>query len=181
MNQDSWKNVHDELAACCAALFESCGVPTRCEGPLDADAPPAAGIVAFIGFSGAKLTGSLALVLPEALVEETHPMRGHVAGDARAALHDWAGEISNQVLGRLKNRLLAGDIVLQLSTPITLQGTDLRGRAGAHDGFTRLRFVAGSRAFELHFDANAEPGVELAILPPDGAADDPTQGDCLMF
>jgi hypothetical protein len=181
VNRDSWKIVHDELAACCAALFEGCGVPTRCEGPLAADAPPAAGIVAFIGFSGAKLTGSLALVLPEALVEETHPMRGRIAGDPRAALHDWAGEISNQVLGRLKNRLLGGGIVLQLSTPIPLQGTELRGRAGAHDGVARFLFLAGSKPFELHFDANAETEVELSPLPPEDGGDEVTQGDCLLF
>jgi CheY-specific phosphatase CheX len=181
LNRESWQIVHEELSRCCGELFERCGVATRSEGLLPDDAQPAAGLVAFIGFSGEKLTGSLALVLPETLIEQTHPMRGQIAGDPRAAMHDWAGELSNQLLGSLKNRLLRYGVVLQLSTPITLQGRELRGRSEAREGFACLRFRASDAAFDLHFDASAAEGVEISARTPDEATDDVANGDVLLF
>ncbi len=181
MKPESWGVVHGELEACCAEFFSHCGVVARCEGSLASNEPPASGVIAFIGFSGAKLSGSLALVLPQLLLEQTHPMRGKITGDPLAAFHDWAGEISNQILGQLKNRLLRHGIVLQLCTPMTMQGTELRGRVDPREGFARPRFRAAESTFDLHFDATAEPEVELSPLESTESNDAAEQGECLLF
>lgn len=181
MNRENWKTVHELLIACCAEMFAGCGAATECEGALIDGQPMAEGVIAFIGFSGEAISGSLALVMPESLVSRTHPMNGRIVGDARAALHDWAGEISNQVLGSFKNRLLAHGVVLQLSTPITLEGRHLRGGTEGRDGCVRLRFAAGEQRFDLHFDATAAPEFVLPDAAPAGADDGAANGDCFLF
>ncbi len=106
------------LQSSAIAMFEAYGVAAS-------EATPASGtrlreFAAIIGFSGAQLRGSLVVTLDRALVEVSGG--GQVEGNAQL---DWVGEVANQVLGRLKNRLLQFGVNIDLSTPVAISGDDL--------------------------------------------------------
>ncbi|MBI2389581.1 MAG: chemotaxis protein CheX [Deltaproteobacteria bacterium] len=160
MKPDSWKRLHAQLARCCEALFRANALEVVEAGPVEHVGPYAQSIVSVIGFSGEQLSGSLALLLPPSVVERSHPLRETGPLDA-AARHDWAGEVGNQLLGRLKNRLLSYGIVLQMATPMTFSGREVFGAGERHEGFVCLRFRAGDDAFDVVFDGAAQVDIAL--------------------
>merc|ERR1712146_853533 len=48
-----------------------------------------------------------------------------VANGAKDANYDWIGELANQLLGRLKNKLLSWNVEVALSTPVLVHGAQL--------------------------------------------------------
>jgi hypothetical protein len=71
---------------------------------------------ASIAFSARAAQGTVTLTLGEELLY--HSLRALVADDVRrVVLTDWAGELANQLLGRLKAKLVGHQVVLQISTP----------------------------------------------------------------
>ncbi len=87
-----------------------------------------AGVVGFTGsaFRGTVLVAStfelIALARPPRLREKT--LSKNSSSDW-LMVRDWAGELANQVLGRIKNRLAAYGVVFDVSPPAALSGTAL--------------------------------------------------------
>ncbi len=81
-----------------------------------------AATLAVIGFVGKGVRGSLVMLALEASVSKWLAAMGDAGGDPVDAL----GEFANMLLGRLKNRLLLEGLVLQVSTPTTAAGNQLR-------------------------------------------------------
>ena len=79
-------------------------------------------LAAAIGFTGRQARGSLALTLPKALALETAPLEAL----EELVLSDWVGEMANQLLGRLKNRLIPHGVDIRLSTPTIVEGRQVR-------------------------------------------------------
>lgn len=99
-----------------------------------------------IGFSGNDLRGSVMLGCTEDLLR---------AADTQ----DWLGELTNQLMGRIKNRLLQHDIAIFSSLPVVLGGdqiTPLDVQSAGH------LFSACGGIVSLWFDALPRPGLELA-------------------
>jgi CheY-specific phosphatase CheX len=102
------RTIFDHLVRSCATdAFAGEGIPLR-----DSDGRAHLELIAVIGFSGRHMRGALGI--------------GAVREVARAANatspEDWLGEISNRVLGRLKNRLLTHDVEISLALPMVLRG-----------------------------------------------------------
>ena len=84
------------------------------------DEKPHFGIIAVIGFSGHKLDGAVGFAAEESILIEGY-------GEANTPLSDgWVGEIANQLLGRLKNALLAYGVEVQIAIPMVLHGLNLQ-------------------------------------------------------
>ena len=71
-----------------------------------------------MGYNGRNLRGSLAVAASESLLTESHPLRS-------PASRDWAGELSNQLTGFVKNGLWAYGVEIGLLTPTVLRGEHL--------------------------------------------------------
>lgn len=101
------------LNSACVELFASYGVVVRnTNDPRpDSDTPLLSGA---IGFIGAQLHGTCLLAADETLVHGSSPLEGRA--------RDWIGELSNQLLGRLKTKLLARSLIVSVSTPVVLSG-----------------------------------------------------------
>jgi hypothetical protein len=90
-------------------------------------------------FSSPAMTGALAMFLPQELATiAKHP------GQRSFEPMDWTREMCNQLLGRMKNRLLGCEIDLHTGLPMSVTGTLLdRHRSGkspeAIFGFRTLR------------------------------------------
>ncbi len=79
-------------------------------------------IVAVIGFSG-DYKGAVGFAAEKPLVKAAF-------GETNTTLSDsWVGEVSNQLLGRLKNALLAYGIEIQIALPMVLNGVKIQVRS----------------------------------------------------
>lgn len=70
-----------------------------------------------MGFVGDSVRGTCLLAAPQNTVEAAAPK------DAGA--RDWVGELANQLVGRLKAKLMARGATIALSTPVVLRGVKL--------------------------------------------------------
>jgi CheY-specific phosphatase CheX len=115
------------LAQVCSDMFRECaGFSELAED--DQRAPSATGpdtIVASIGLAGVDFRGALVIHAPPAFFQRSYPasLKRTVISDAQ--MIDWAGEISNQLLGRLKNRLCQFGLDFAISTPTVVRGDKL--------------------------------------------------------
>lgn len=80
----------------------------------ETDEPLYSGVMSFVGDT---LRGTCLLAAPEAVVLAAAP--------PGAGARDWVGELANQLVGRLKAKLLARGASIALSTPVVLRGVRL--------------------------------------------------------
>lgn len=81
-------------------------------------------IISVIGFVGPGLVGSLGLATSEHTLERLHCRdRGRASDDCSRG--DWLRELANQVLGRLKGRLLYRGLRIRLALPQSIRGMRL--------------------------------------------------------
>jgi CheY-specific phosphatase CheX len=101
--------------AACVELMQAYGVDlTPGNGWGDSDEVMFSGVMGFVGDS---VRGTCLLAAPQGAVEAAAPK------DAGA--RDWVGELANQLVGRLKAKLMARSVTIALSTPVVLRGVKL--------------------------------------------------------
>ena len=100
--------------AACVALFESYGLDMRHVAQI---APSAFDMLycGIVGFSGRDIRGGLVLAGSREALGASNPVE-------TAGIRDWVAELANQLAGRIKSRLLAHDVELQIATPVVLRG-----------------------------------------------------------
>jgi CheY-specific phosphatase CheX len=125
MNQESFGRMDDFIASATQELFNSHGLMVS-SSPPPATAEGENLLIATIGFTAAELRGTLVLAMDRGLAASSLPgnLKAREQGDEIVA--DWVGELSNQLLGRLKNRFGSIGIDIALSTPIVFAGKELR-------------------------------------------------------
>jgi CheY-specific phosphatase CheX len=194
MNQSDWNRVSAMLIDSATALLEAFGAPVRYDPAGEASHPPKDGLLAIIGFAGTQMRGSLVLSANRGLLERSRPVAavrvtpsvpGSAPGPAPSppavdALQDWIGELANQLLGRLKSRFLAHGVAIQLGTPTTVSGLELRARSGSGGPqATPLWLLSGDDWLVVRLDAIASPDAELSTsADPSSAA---AEGEVLLF
>jgi CheY-specific phosphatase CheX len=182
MDPSDWNRINGMLVDCAIALLHAFGTSARYD-PAGEDKHPAEdGMLAIIGFAGEKLRGSLVLSANPGLLEGSCPARtvGRTDATHGEILQDWIGELANQLLGRLKSRLLAHGVAIQLGTPTTVSGLELRVRScGGERPATPLWLHAGGDWLVVRLDAVAAPETKLSTSPdPSSAA---AEGEILLF
>ncbi|MEM6532527.1 MAG: chemotaxis protein CheX [Myxococcota bacterium] len=101
---------------------------------------------AALGFVGPNLRGTLFLATT-----------GGSMGVSSAMHDDWLGELANQLVGRVKNRLHKHGVDYTVSPPLVLRGTGIEAvtfgaeghlRFRAEDGDCQISFIAKTRDLE---------------------------------
>jgi CheY-specific phosphatase CheX len=101
--------------AACVELMQAYGVQLSPRlGWAESDEVMLSGVM---GFVGDAVRGTCVLAAPLGTIEAAAPK------DAGA--RDWVGELSNQLVGRLKAKLMARGATIALSTPVVLRGVKL--------------------------------------------------------
>lgn len=159
--------VGELCAEACGELFAAYGVTLTRTGRAwtQSDTVVVSGVM---GFVGSRLRGTCLLAGPSAIIAESCP----ATGSAR----DWMGELTNQLVGRLKTKLLSRGVEVALTTPIVLSGARLQPvPRGA-----LLPTVFDSHAGEVLVWVEAESGrdVTLAAAPTDSSGG---EGDIVFF
>lgn len=160
MDGRDWKDIDDTVVACTESLFGGLGMfihPSGDDGP-----PTVAHMLAIIGFGGRQLRGTVLLSASRDVLARSYPVAK--PGDAVSDddLRDWSGELVNQLAGRIKHRLLARGVTLEISTPIAVSGVELRlGAAWTNEHCLPHRFEIERHQVQMRFDAVASPTAAL--------------------
>jgi hypothetical protein len=136
------------------ALFGSYGAKLELDGSPAQKTLETANFLTVIGFSSRTFNGSLLLALPRPLVEHTLPAAG-------AGLADWCSELANQLLGRLKNRLIDYQVLLNMTLPVVISGGRFALPAKTRSITRYFCFVSDWGKFFVRLEAELGPNVEL--------------------
>ena len=108
--------IQDLAAKSCLELLQAYGVgaSTSAEPWRSTNEVMLAGVM---GFVSERLLGSCLLAGSRDVLMATAP------SDARP--RDWVGELANQLVGRLKSKLLGHGVTITMNTPVVLSGISL--------------------------------------------------------
>jgi CheY-specific phosphatase CheX len=166
--------LEDVVVSCGQGLFESIGLLVAHAGIVPHGAARWADMVSVIGLGGANLRGSLVLSVPSCLLRRTHP----TGTTEELDLADWQGELANLLLGRIKARLLARNVIVELATPVTIRAGDLSLGRFACTPFVHT-FEVDGEALQVGFQSVAQEGA--ALLPAARERVPVEAGEILMF
>jgi CheY-specific phosphatase CheX len=158
------------LTTATVELFASSGV-TIAPSPN----APTLDRVAVIGFGGGGLRGSLGLGVSNEVLEKL-ALPGREPG---ARLHDdWLAEMSNQLLGRVKNRLLRRGVTIAIALPMVLRGLRVE-IVGAGKELWSYPFDSSEGSICVWLDVLADP--EFTLASSDEGHDIPSEGELILF
>jgi hypothetical protein len=158
--------IDDIVNQCCLELFShyEMEISSIATAPADLNLM----FCGVIGFAGDDLRGSLLLACSR------EPLAA--AGDNPRAIRDWLAELANQLLGRIKNRLITLGATIYCSTPIVLRGDHL---APFGNQPSPQLFKTNGGVASVWFEAEARPDLILAQDPDHSAT--VHEGETLMF
>ena len=172
--QESNKVLEEVIQEALCELLECYGQGTPAEvHAVSRAAPPQTAFAASLGFTAEVLRGTLVLIAPEAAVARVLPpelSQGDITPDRLA---DWAAELSNQLVGRIKNKLLRYRIVVTLSVPSVFRAENLRcypRKTSMPIGATTVQLTTKLADFEAWFDVEMQPDIDFSqrhsVAPP---------------
>lgn len=171
MKEEHRRTLLGVISDSCSKLFEAYGVSLTRQ-PFEAGhALEEVSMVGVIGFTHPKLRGSLVLAAAEAPLRASN----HVTAPPR----DWIAELANQLLGRAKNRLLAYDLELQMSTPLALAGSHIRLVNSERGMEPEIFTTPAGGVVAVWFDGEASADLEL--VERSSAPEVANEGELMLF
>lgn len=152
-------------------LFKAYGIAIQ---EAKGGAVPSTPLCAVIGFTGPWLCGAAMIAADNALIAAACPVPG-------TSDRDWLAELANQLLGRVKNRLLPYGVEVYASTPVVLRGDRIAplGRDGTLPG-VMFQTTTGYRV-TVWIDHTVLDASKLDRLSRGEATDIPREGDVILF
>jgi hypothetical protein len=149
------------ISAACVSLFEDYQLPLRRvkEGQVHDGTPLL--FCGVVGFGGEQMKGSLLLATSREPLGRTSPTTD-------ASLREWIAELSNQLLGRIKNKLLSRGVTFHLLTPVVLRGEHIAPVSRAE--LVPFMFVCDGGYVCVWVDSELAPGVDLTNIIEGGGA-----------
>lgn len=160
----SFAEIQQYLVQAASDLFGGYGVPVEHTfgGAADVKGPA---IMAVIGYAATTARGALLILTSRSIVSDLAPEEMKAANlPQEVALRDVLGEFANMLLGRVKNKLLAHDMVPLLTTPTTVFGDDLQLPAPNSGMSAWHTFTTDKGAVFVRFDATFE--ADFVLDPP---------------
>ncbi|MCE9571697.1 MAG: chemotaxis protein CheX [Deltaproteobacteria bacterium] len=159
------ERVSQIVAVACRGLFEHYDVQLT-ELSAHLGLAPNLGACGIIGYSGDDMRGTLLLGASNGALQ---------VSDANGQ-RDWLAELTNQLLGRIKNQLLTFGITIYSSTPLVLRGDHLSPMG---DSPPPHLFATASGVIAVWFDSESRPGLEFAEVADASAT--VMEGEAMMF
>lgn len=176
---ETWSMIQETLVECALELFEGA---VRAVGPvtsaMDEVILSGESVVAVIGYGGDDLKGALMLQASRKVSDLLQPPDFREPDASDAVLRDVMGELANQLLGRMKNKLLQRGIVLSVATPMTALGSELRVDATGPSTSAWHAITLDVGPVLVRFDATMGPDFRLAAPAPPPEIN---EGDMLFF
>lgn len=163
------------LRQSCFELMADYGVSVTPQKWQAASASEPSLLIAEARFVGASLRGALVLSAPLAVVLETSHGACGMQTEVPRSLPDWSGELVNQLLGRLKNKLRAQDVSVDVGVPTLLAGVDV----SEHASDIRQSYSCAAGTFSILLAVVCAPGLVLGERGVDEGL--PSEGELLLF
>jgi hypothetical protein len=152
------------------ALFQAYDVSLEPTDLEDYRKGPELNLVSVIGFAGRGISGTLVLGATKEPLERSKP--------GRASERDWIAELANQLLGRIKNKVMRVGIEFYAMPPAVVSGNHL-APVTSHADFRPWVFATPGGIVCLWIEVAAAPELhpDVALM----TADIPAEGDVLLF
>lgn len=161
MSTDELTLLDEIVDAAAHGLFETVGLPLGQVREASGRTLQDDDVASSIGFTAPTLHGAATLVTRRDIVARSWPAELGQPSDRDVC--DWAGELVNQLLGRVKNALVTRGVVLDQSTPTVVVGRQVhRSPASTTVARTFLYDVSGGGTIQLYFDAVVAEGFSLS-------------------
>jgi hypothetical protein len=108
-----------------------------------------------VGFTSDQMRGSILLAATREPLGRTSPVND-------TSLREWIAELSNQLLGRFKNKLVSRGVNLHVSTPVVLRGVRLTPLTRTE--LRPLVFDCDDGCVCVWVDAELMKGVDLTVM-----------------
>jgi chemotaxis protein CheX len=149
------------IVSAARALFESNGLSLG-EQPGEGGLPPNDhDIAASIGFTAPQVQGAILMTTRKDLVARAWPRELRHREPSEREVCDWAGELVNQLLGRVKNALLPFGLTLEQSTPTVVTGKHVHRAPPSTNIARRYFFETSVGTLLIYFDAAMAKGLAL--------------------
>lgn len=156
----------DEIVEAAArALFESHGLSLGKLLEESHRAPDDHDIAASIGFTSPQVQGAILMTTRKELVARAWPHELRPREPSEAEVCDWAGELVNQLLGRVKNALSPFGLILEQSTPTVVTGKHVHRAPPSTNVARRYFFDTSVGSLLVYFDAAIAKGLTLSDEP----------------
>src|SRR5882724_669396 len=156
MRNPNNRPIDDLVFDCCRELFSAYELDLVPRDRSDFPATEELAVCGVMGFGGKSMRGALVLATTREPLEKTNP-------DSFGSQRDWVCELANQLMGRVKNRLLSRDVEILLATPAGLSGENLSPAP------SKLRapqvFAAANGFVCVWIDCECAEGFELSAMP----------------
>jgi len=153
LDAESTEILDDIINSACVAFMAAQGIAAKRTPQAETELRE---LAAVIGFAGAQLRGSLVITYDNALAAATCTDCGGTVN-----ILDWTGEVANQLLGRIKNKLLAHGVSIDLCTPVALSGKKLESTIGESVAVRSFTFNTMHGACTVYFDYRLVEQLEL--------------------
>lgn len=134
--------------------------------------------MAVIGFSGLKHRGHVGVALPIGTARRLHPL-GET--EEEGLVSDYAGELVNLLLGRVKVRFERYGLDVHAGTPVVLRGVDLSIHSCSEGRVAGC--VVASTGGEVHvwIDVLTPEEIDFEIVAVESDEQHPDPGEPLLF
>lgn len=149
----------EALRVSCVELMQNYGIEALSPSSVTASEQPVEVLVAGVDFKGRELRGTVALWASRSVLRET--TRQAPGLGENAPLQDWTCELTNQLAGRMKNKLRNYGVSLNVNVPRLLHGTDV---TELEQGLQH-RFSCDFGTLSAYLDVLIAPGFVLTEIP----------------
>jgi hypothetical protein len=150
------------LTACQMELLRERGTSPQLVQAERRGNPEGESIAAFIGFGNQDIRGSIAVFGQRELFARLHPLPPTIEP---RDLVDWACELVNQTVGRMRNRLLAFGVSLAFSVPQSALARELRLSSSFHPARSPISLSIDGMVMETWMELELRPGFEMPDAP----------------
>jgi CheY-specific phosphatase CheX len=171
------------VAEAMTALFEGCGVTIQ-EIQAKSPQPTGAAIAGLVGFTSDAMRGTLMIASTFDLFARSRPaeLRGQALSEYVARdwlyLRDWAAELANMLVGRVKNQFVSYGVTLRIATPTALSGSALAVATPSSKRTKPRVFRADRDEIWVWWDVLVDDAFVLERTDGEAAA---AEGDVLLF
>jgi CheY-specific phosphatase CheX len=137
-------------------------------------------VVASVGLSGRDVKGALVLMGDVDFLRSIYPAELSGATIAENDLADWAGEVANQLLGRLKNRFCRRGLDFSISTPTVIRGVRLQISGAEPGSGIHHRLVLDQRPVDVYFQVARQDDQPL-LQDEESTSTASAEGETLLF
>jgi hypothetical protein len=127
-------------------------------------------LVSIMSFQSDNMQGTAVMGCDAAFLERSHPSFDPQDPARESLLQDWLGELSNLIIGRLKNKLLPYGVTLKLNPPSVIEASEeiFESYATRKDN-VKLWFSCEHQFFCISFSMELDSSVDFAAqLPSQG-------------